>query len=241
MRSVMTAVLVVCAGAAQGSYIVLPLGAAGAPGFVGLNSPLRSEARTIQQVLPGGVLAPGGTAVAGFTFRAALPAINPGVTSWPAAAIDFAGYEVRIGVRAGMPGTALSATFADNIVPGTDTLVRSGVLHIPAGAFVPGSPVLPAPWGTVDVALDTPFLFNAGLDYVVTIRHSGSGAGTDFFMDTSEPTGLYPGAIVGTSAAAASGMDTGSYIDLRVNVIPAPAGAALLGLGGLGVLARRRR
>jgi hypothetical protein len=241
MRGVSLAVVLALGGWAQASYIVLPPGAAGAPGFVGLNSPLRSQARTIQQVLPGGALAPGGTAIQGFTFRAALPAINPGVTSWPASPIQFAGYEVRIGVWAGVHGTPLSGTFADNIVPGTDTLVRSGGLAIPAGAFVAGSPTVPAPWGAVDVVLDTPFVFNPTLDYVMTIRHTGSGAGTDFFMDTSEPAGAYQGAVVGTSATATSGLDSGSYIDLRVNVIPAPAGAALLGIGGLGVLARRRR
>jgi hypothetical protein len=232
----------VLCSSAHASLIVLPPSSATTATPIGLNTLTRSQGRTFQQVLPGDALGAGGNVLAGFTIRGAAFDINPTPTvPWPAAAISFASYEISIGLLAGNPGEPLNSEFADNIVPGSDVLVRSGAITIPAESWVVTS--TPAGWGTFEFTFDTPFAFSSGAYYVMTVRHTGSGltgAGADYFMESAAVAGVYQGAIVATSATASGGLDQGSYLVTRFNVIPAP-GTGLFAVVGFAASRRRRR
>jgi hypothetical protein len=233
--------LVVLAAASPllGEFVYAPASASTTgPVGTGLNSPLRSSARTIQQVLRGADLTVGGAnALSGVAFRGGPAALNPAGT-WPATDLSFASYDISIGLSSVALGTPLSATFADNVVPGTDTLLRSGPLTVAAGSFGP------AVWGP-QFLFGQMYPVTAALNYILTIRHTGSGAtgaGADYFMDTIPGAGNYQDCIVATAGGytATSGLAQGAYIVTRFQV-PGPGAGALLALGGVLAASRRRR
>ena len=69
----------------------------------------------------------------------------------------------------GVPFGSQTTTFASNFV-GAPTVVRTGPLTIPAGAFPVGPN--PRPFGS-NIALTTPFVYTGG-NLLVEIRHTGS-------------------------------------------------------------------
>lgn len=224
------------AGAVQAQFVYLPPSTAtSAPVGTGLNSPTRSFPRAIQELLPGSALAAGGTtAVNGLTFRGAPTTLNaPG--PWPAAPISFSNYDIYLGVSSMPAGSTLSGTFADNVVPGTDVLVRSGPLTIPAGSWTPSA------WGTFTFAFGVPFPVLPSQNYILTIRHTGSGTAPDFYMDTVPPSGNYQDAVVATQDGytATAGVAQGAFLVTRFQAVPGPGAWALL--AGAAVFGARRR
>jgi PEP-CTERM motif len=149
-------------------------------------------------------------------------------------------YDISLGQSANAPGN-LSTTFADN--RGADfTTVRSGPLTINANGFTGGSSPNDMGW----ISFSTPFQYEGG-DLLVEVAYEGFSLGRDAdaaypydsslaqtsfgsgYNSTTADEGLYSEAIV-----------TGFSISPDVTPVPEPAAPALLGVGALLFVVRRK-
>lgn len=130
--------------------------------------PLTGSARTYQMLIAASELTDlAGKNLTSISFRLSGSAS----AAWPASQATFNNYDIYL--SGSVQPAVRSLTFANN-VSGTQTLVRSGALVIPAGAFTFGS----APNAfTFDINFNTAYLYTGG-NLLVEIRHSGSNLGT---------------------------------------------------------------
>lgn len=236
MRQICAVLAVAGLAAAANADIVVPAANAAVPGTSGLNTLTReaTNARTYQFLIDAGNLGGPGV-ITGLGFRLQNSAAN--ATSWPAAALTWPSYEVILSTSPNA-AAAMSTTFASNI--GVDAVtVRSGALVLPPNSFSGGAAAgVPNSFYTF-----LPFLTNfnyTGGTLSVTVRHTGNdgAAGNVRFLDAVASNGaLGYAAQSGTTATATTGTAASFTV---VNIVPAPASLALLGLGGL-VASRRRR
>lgn len=96
---------------------------------------------------------------------------NSYMNSWPLSDTTFGSYEIYL--SKGVTPPNMQMNFAANIT-GTQTMVRSGSLTIPAGAVPGGSSSNPYAYTFV---FDTPYLYTGG-NLVIEIRHTGSNSST---------------------------------------------------------------
>ncbi|HEX8877201.1 MAG TPA: hypothetical protein VF777_10660 [Phycisphaerales bacterium] len=162
-------------------------------------APLDSDPRTVQIMLDPSVLGqiPVGSVLTSISFR-----LDASVAAaWPAAATVFSDFEVRLG-KAANAASAKSVTFADNVVPGSDVLVRDGQLAPLAGVFSAGAtdPNSEAFGATISF---TKGYYYTGGGLVITIRHSGQIAGSLALLDSHTTPGV--GYIYANGQLAAAG------------------------------------
>ena len=150
------------------------------------NNPLASGPRTVQIVLDQSVLdqIPVGSVITSISFRLQASV----VAAWPAAATTFTDFEVRLGKAANI-ASATSATFADNVVPGSDVLVRDGQLAPLAGVFSAGATPPDAEAFGPTISFTKGFYYTGG-GLVITIRHSGQIAGVSAILDAHSVPGV---------------------------------------------------
>jgi len=129
--------------------------------------------RTYQMILDPSVVdqIPAGAVITSIAFR--LDSTN--TDAWPAAVSPFTDYEIRLG-KANRTAATMSATFATNVVTGSDVLVRDGLFGPLAGVFPAGATAPAAEgWGPA-INLQKGFYYTGG-GLVMTIRHSGTPGG----------------------------------------------------------------
>jgi hypothetical protein len=231
-----SAILVACGASLAHADIVVPNANTNTPGTSGLNTLVReaTNARTYQALIDSSQLAGVGT-ITGLSFRLQNSAAN--ATSWPAAPITWPNYEVILSTSPNA-ASAIGTTFAANI-GGDAVTVRSGALTIPANAFSGGAAA-----GTPNAFfLLIPFLSNfnyAGGTLSITVRHTGNdaAAGNVRFLDAVASNGaLGYSCITATGNTATTGAASTFII---ANIVPAPGSLALVVLGGLAAIRRRR-
>lgn len=179
--------LALVAGASAQVYSPIPndYGSTNAGGtFLG---PLANAARTYQWIINENQLtAHVGRLIDGFAMR--QPASSS--AAWPTADVLYSTYDIRL--SEGVAPASRSLTFAANVV-GTQTLVRSGPLTIPANSY-PAGATSPAAndWGPV-ITFDTPYLYMGG-HLCIELRHqgfTGTSRSIDAILATGGPSGVY--------------------------------------------------
>lgn len=167
-------------------------------------------------------------------------------SSWPDAPITFSNFEIILAtgsaaVNAAGEFPSSTASFASNMSGATT--VRSGSLTIPAGAFpADGGATGVHSWGFL-FNFTTSYTINPGQSLVVYIRHSGYGAvGTPLnaFFASGQYAPNSRDAVANTASGTspnAAGFSDPYFYNF---VVPTPGAAAVLGLGGLVAMRRRR-
>lgn len=231
-----SALLLIAAPAQALVQATVPTAYADQPGTGTFLGPFANSARTYQLLIDSSQLSAHlGNELTAISFR--LP--TSATEAWPAAPISFSAYDIRL--SGSVAPSARSLTFADNVV-GTQTLVRSGALTIPAGSFSSGSS--PNDFG-LSIAFDSGYLYTGG-NLLVEIRHTGF-TGTSRSVDAMLATG---GAAQGYGtlfSAAWTGNYTGvtgvqgNFSVLQISSVPEPATWLTLALGLAGLLAWQQR
>lgn len=222
----------------------------------GLNTPIRSLARTYQEYFAPGALSAvaSPTQIIGVQFRLAIgenwrPAGYVG-TSWPDAALNFTDWTMKLGTATSQlvtDGEYLSTTPTFASYFATSTVVKTGALTIAANSMpADGGATGIHSWATA-IMFDTPYTINPGDSLVMQINHSGYGAtGTPlnaFFASRSFQNGLCD-AISSTasgSAAAPNGFSSPVFVNFITAPVPEPATLTALGIGLAAILKRRRK
>lgn len=192
---------------------VVPDGLAANDGNSSTNSPLATDPRTYQTILDAGVLEeiPAGAVITSIAFR--LDASS--VSAWPPAGATFSDYEIRIG-KAALTAINASATFANNVVAGTDVLVRNGVLGPLANTFSAAETAPDAEaWGPTINFTDGFYYTGGGL--TVTIRHSGQFGGVTPLVDGRLGGGIR--GVVANGQLAASGAVQSTGLVFRIGFV----------------------
>lgn len=210
----------------------------------GFTAPVNVSARTYQIQYGAsrlGDLSPG-EQITGLQWR--LQTTQGSQTNWDGE-LNWSDFRVTL-AQAANAVTAMSTTFADNMV--NPTLVRSGPLVWHTSDFPFGSTApTPNAWGPL-LTFDVPYTYQGG-DLILFLQHSGNGhgerhldgahAGSDGW--TTDYRGFTANSADATTALAVSGDNYDRVVVYtQFTVIPEPASVALLGLGGVMMLWRRR-
>ena len=226
------------------SLTTVPSANAAVEGSSGLNTIIRSEARTLQTVISASELTSMlNGQITGLTFRLD----GSEVATRPDFAINFANYDIYLGQAATTPST-LSNTFASNYIPGTKTQLRGGALSLAAGYFPRTNPAGPNDFAAIiGFNLSGGNYSYTGGDLVIELTHTGNSA-TDFGLDAQANSAQV--AAVGSpgyNALTNTGVNASLAPVMRLQFTPAvtaapePGTLALLGLGAFGLVVRRRR
>jgi len=181
-----------------------------------------------------------GDQITGLSFR-----LWTGSTlNYPPSGATWTDYTINVGVGvAPLSGTTILA----NNFAGAPTMVRTGALAIGAGAYS-GTGGPPRPWGT-QISFQTPYLYTGG-HLTIEVRHTGSNIvnnpANDFLeVATTTDAGYVAGdfrSYTATGNAATTGaLANFTVTRLTVNPVPEPASMAVLGLGALALMRRRKR
>lgn len=168
--------------------------------------------------------------IVGITWR--LPAAA--TADYPAVDASFASFDVRL--SGSVDPSQRSLTFANNVV-GTQTLVRSGPLTIPAGSFKVGT--APHPFGVM-IGFQNPYTYTGG-DLLLELRHTGistTSSSVDAVTTSTPGYGTLYSAAWSSSATATTGSQGNAVITQFI--VPEP-GAVTLGLVWASLLVARRR
>lgn len=143
------------------------------------------------------------------TFR-----IPPNATeAWPSSQVEFTNYDIYLSGSVSPPNRSLTS-FPSNVV-GTQTLVRSGGLSIPAGSFPSGTS--PNSFG-LQIAFSTNWLYIGG-DLLIEIRHTGfSGTSRSVEAIGTSVTGygtLFSACWTGNYTGTSGSQGNFSVIELR--------------------------
>ena len=220
----------------------------------GLNTPLRNAARTYQAYYGASTFAAvtEPTTFTGIQFRLAIgenwrPAGYVGA-SWPDAGINFSSFTITLAKATPQLITdgeflSLSPTFASYM--SSPVVVRTGSLSFGANSFAAdGGAAGIHSWGQT-ISFSTSYTLNPGETLVMLINHSGYGAaGTP--LQAFFASGAYQPGVTDAISSTASGTATvpnGFSSPLIVNfvTVPEPALTSLVALGGLVLIAARRR
>jgi len=214
---------------AYADSVVVPSAFQATEASSGQFSTLGSAARTLQFAYDSSQLGSltAGSVITGLSFR-----LDGGMASNPS--LSYSSYDIRLSTSLNNPGS-LSSTFANNV--GADVvLVRSGPLTFAAGSF-PGG-VTPNAFGPV-IAFTTLYPYTGG-DLLLTIRHTGNGAASQFVDAVPNTSGLYQGlgADTDTATTELAGFVTNApIVQFTTAPVPEPATFSLLLVGMLVFLA----
>jgi hypothetical protein len=226
------------------AQVVVPNAYAGlSSGGNGLNTLIRDNgnARTAQFVISSSQLASinVGASITGMAFRL----YNGNTTGFPATTATWADYTINVGV--GVAPSAASTTFANNFTS-APTTVRSGSLVVNALSYTAGATgTTPNPFGPT-ITFNTPYLYTGG-NLTIEVRHTGSdivNGATDFLDALPAATAGYGtdfwAATATGNTATVGAANSFTITRLTVAPVPEPASMAVLALGALALLRRRR-
>lgn len=251
--AVAVAVIPLCCAVAPGAVFVAP--DVPETSFSGISTPIRRIPRVYQQYIDPGQLAAVTEPVFITAMQWRLSAVSPGVVGdWPSRSVRFDRFDVQLSqadaqVAAARQFLGGNRPFADNTA-GDVTAVHTGPWTIESGAFPNPDGVSPRPFGAV-LTFSQPYRYDPGETLVITLRHSGFGAGNDepqpLFASFTPPDFNYFG-VADAVASLAGGVDAAapdtfnepSILQFTFAPVPEP-GAALLALGALGVSRAARR
>lgn len=218
----------------------------------GINTPLRNAGRTYEAYYAANQLTSvtSPTVVTGVQFRLAIgenwrPAGYVG-TSWPNAPLNFSDYTVTLGTPTAQlvaDGEYLSTTPTFASYFATSSVVRTGALTIPAGAYTADGGAAGIHSFGFTIPFSTPYTINPGQGLVMQINLSGYGATGTPLQAFFASTGFVNGSIdavsstVSGSAAAPNGFSSPLYAQFVG--VPEPTSLALV-LGSVALIARRR-
>ncbi|HRI44253.1 MAG TPA: hypothetical protein PLL78_00055 [Fimbriimonadaceae bacterium] len=186
--------------------------------------PMANAARTYQLLINESQLtAHVGRLIDGYAWR--LP--NSATAAWPTADVSFTQFDLRLSPS--VAPASRSLTFASNVA-GTQVLVKSGALLVPANSYPSGASGTTAnDWGPV-IPFDTPYLYLGG-HLLIEVRHtgfSGTSRSVDAILATGGPAGVYgnqvsacwTGSYAGTSGAQ------GNFSAIHLRSIPGTVSVA---------------
>lgn len=248
--------LLVAAAVGSAQTVSVPAGVTEDVALSGLNTPIRSAARTYQayyhQSNFTSVASP--VLITSMQFRLALGE-NSGVAvggTWPSQDVSFTNYDVqlsRASATVQAAGEFPSATTAFAANQGTNlTTVRSGAMTIPAGSYAnAGSQTEPNLYGFT-IQFSTPYLYTPGEELVLSLTHTGYTPAAElqpfFASDDYAPNSRDAvSSTAGYNAAVPTGFTAPMFVQFGVAPVPEPAGvlAAAAGCVGVGAWVRRRR
>lgn len=173
-------------------------------------SPFANTVRTYQMLIDDSQLTTlTGKYLTSISFR--LP--TSANAAWPPADATFSSYEIYLSDGADPANRQLN--FAANIT-GTQTMVRSGSLVIPAGSFTSGSDP-----NVFSYSLDfaTPYLYNGG-NLIVEIRHMGSNStSASMHSVTSTNTGAGYGTLFSACWQGTGNVTNGNFSYIKINSV----------------------
>ncbi|NOS87305.1 MAG: PEP-CTERM sorting domain-containing protein [Methylococcaceae bacterium] len=239
LRTLPLLVLAVAANTAHASTIVAPNAYDATAGNVANNTAINSSARTYEMQIAASQLAgmAVGSSINGLAWRLASnePAAS-GVRNWS----DF---EITLG-QAANTIAGMSTTFAANLL--NPVLVRDGALSYDLSGFSnAGTPKPFAP----SISFFTPYTYLGG-DLVVLISHSIATGGTNSFLDALNTAAAGYGSDFKALSASTFNASTGNQQSFAITqfdfttastAVPEPEFMALVGIGMLGLMARRRK
>ncbi|MFL9834380.1 T9SS type A sorting domain-containing protein [Chryseobacterium terrae] len=170
--------------------------------------PLASSARTYQMLIDDTQLTPlVGKYLNSISFRLLASAS----AAWPATDATFSSYQIYL--SNGVDPANRQLDFAANVT-GTQTMVRSGALIIPAGSFTAGSD--PNAF-SYNLMFDTPYLYNGG-NLIIEIRHTGSNSSsTSTHAITSTNTSAGYGTLFSACWQGPDNVTNGNFVYVKIN------------------------
>ncbi|WP_262148925.1 T9SS type A sorting domain-containing protein [Chryseobacterium foetidum] len=170
--------------------------------------PLANSARTYQMLIDDTQLTPFvGKYLSSISFRLLASA----TVAWPASDTTFSSYQIYL--SDGVDPANRQLNFTANI-SGTQTMVRSGALVIPAGSLTSGGD--PNAF-SYNIMFDTPYLYSGG-NLILEIRHTGSnGASASTHSVTSTNTAAGYGTLFSACWQGTGAVLNGNFAYLKLS------------------------
>lgn len=187
--------------------------------------PFVNSARTYQMIIDDSQLTTlSGKYLTSISFRLSGTA----TAAWPATDATFPNYQVFL--SNGVNPADRQLNFAANVV-GTQTQVRTGSMVVPAGALTFGSD--PNAFGYV-IVFDTPYLYTAGNNLVIEIRHTGNNVSSTSTHSATTSTSGY-GSLFTACWQGTGTVGQGNFSFVKINSLDALGVKSVEIDGGLSV------
>ncbi|WP_234043116.1 PEP-CTERM sorting domain-containing protein [Luteolibacter yonseiensis] len=235
-RSFLVSVAIAAASAAQAAVLVVPGAYESTEGAGQNNFPLSLTAGNTQRYQQ--VFGSGGFSSLTGPFLITEIAFRPSAAQ--AAFTSTATIQLSLSTTSKAPD-GLSTTFAENV--GEDPeVVFSGDLAISSAAA--GPPAGPKAFDIV-ITFQTPYLYDPAEGNLLIDFRTSATSGENFFLDAQSTVGDQISRVYSNQAPTAVNATTGTAVTLALITrftitVPEPSSAALIVLGGMTLLRRRR-